>query len=95
MRFASLGSGSRGNATLIQSTGTLLLVDCGFPRRELDARMRRLGVDPGEVDAILVTDSIPPQKVSPKKLRVCSIAPLVAMTIRNIHNSESVSSLFE
>jgi phosphoribosyl 1,2-cyclic phosphodiesterase len=55
LRFASLGSGSRGNATLIQSAGTLVLVDCGFPARELVRRCELLGVDPARIDAILVT----------------------------------------
>lgn len=55
LRFASLGSGSRGNATLIQSPGTLVLVDCGFPARELVRRCGLLGVDPTRIDAILVT----------------------------------------
>lgn len=55
LRFASLGSGSRGNATLIQSAGTLVLVDCGFPARELARRCQLLGVDPAAIDAILVT----------------------------------------
>ena len=55
LRLASLGSGSRGNATLIHSGDTLLLVDCGFPASELQRRCARLGVDPAEIDAILVT----------------------------------------
>lgn len=52
-------------------------------------------LDAAPVDAILVTDSIPKGEKRPKKLKVCSIAPLVAQTIRSIHTSESVSSLFE
>ncbi|MEM9382174.1 MAG: ribose-phosphate pyrophosphokinase [Planctomycetota bacterium] len=52
-------------------------------------------LDSAPVDAILVTDSIPQGERKPKKLKVCSIAPLVAQTIRSIHTSESVSSLFE
>ena len=55
MRFASLGSGSRGNATLIRGGGTCLLVDCGYSVREFEARCTELGVDPGDIDAILVT----------------------------------------
>jgi phosphoribosyl 1,2-cyclic phosphodiesterase len=55
MRFASLGSGSRGNATLIESGGTRLLLDCGFPAREAERRLGDLGVDPQTLDAILVT----------------------------------------
>ncbi len=55
MRFASLGSGSRGNATLVQAEGTCLLVDCGFSLREFEARCRALGVEPASIDALLVT----------------------------------------
>ncbi len=55
MRFASLGSGSRGNGTLVQSGSTLLLVDCGFSVRETERRMARLGVSAEQLDAVLVT----------------------------------------
>jgi len=55
MRFASLGSGSRGNATLVEAAGTCLLVDCGYSMREFEARCQGLGVDPGAIDALLVT----------------------------------------
>jgi phosphoribosyl 1,2-cyclic phosphodiesterase len=55
MRFASLGSGSRGNATLVQQNGTCLLVDCGFSAKEAEARMARLKISAEEIDAILVT----------------------------------------
>ena len=55
MRFASLGSGSRGNATLIEASSTRLLLDCGFAAREVEQRLAALGVDPTTLDAILVT----------------------------------------
>ena len=55
MHFASLGSGSQGNGTLVRSDDTLLLVDCGFPRKETEIRMERLDVEPADLDAILVT----------------------------------------
>jgi len=55
VRFASLGSGSKGNATLVQAGDTLVMVDCGFSVRETERRMQRLGVEPGQLDAILVT----------------------------------------
>jgi len=54
-RFASLGSGSRGNATLIEAGDTRLLVDCGFAAREFVARCGRLDFDPTRLSAILVT----------------------------------------
>jgi len=55
MRFASLGSGSRGNATLVECQTTLVMIDCGFSCRETERRMERLGCHPGELAALLVT----------------------------------------
>ncbi len=55
MRFAMLGSGSRGNGTVIQAGATTVLMDCGFMLRETEKRLRRLGVEPRAVDAIVVT----------------------------------------
>lgn len=55
MRFALLGSGSKGNATLVEHGGTRLLVDCGFSVKELEKRMARLGVEVESLSAILVT----------------------------------------
>lgn len=54
-RFASLGSGSRGNATLVQGGDTTILIDCGFPFREVRGRCDALGVDPDSIDALFVT----------------------------------------
>ncbi len=55
MRLASLGSGSKGNATLVAAGTTLVMVDCGFSLRETRRRMDRLGVHPDQLDAVLVT----------------------------------------
>jgi len=55
MRFASLGSGSQGNALLIESGGTRVLLDCGFPLSEVTSRLSRLGLEPSSLDAIIVT----------------------------------------
>lgn len=55
MRFASLGSGSRGNATLVEWQGRCLLVDCGFTIKETVLRLARLGKAPEDLAAILVT----------------------------------------
>lgn len=55
MRFASIGSGSRGNGTLIQWKETTILVDCGFSAKETEARLARLKLEPAQLDAILVT----------------------------------------
>lgn len=57
LRFASLGSGSRGNALVVESgsRNTRVLLDCGFGLRELAARLARLGLCADDLDAILVT----------------------------------------
>jgi len=59
LRFKSLGSGSSGNATVIQARGTTglthLLVDCGLGIRELDKRLGAAGMLAEQVDAIFVT----------------------------------------
>ncbi|KAF1054375.1 MAG: putative metallo-hydrolase YycJ [Stenotrophomonas maltophilia] len=55
MRFAVLGSGSRGNSALVSTSDSRVLIDCGFPLRETLKRLARLGIEPGELHAILVT----------------------------------------
>ncbi|MCZ6617849.1 MAG: MBL fold metallo-hydrolase [Gammaproteobacteria bacterium] len=53
--FASLGSGSKGNGTLVRMGSEHILVDCGFSTKQAEKRLRRLGVAPGSLSAILVT----------------------------------------
>lgn len=55
MRFASLGSGSRGNGTLVEIGATCILLDCGFSVSQIRRRLARLGKTPEDLDAILVT----------------------------------------
>lgn len=55
MRFASLGSGSKGNALLIEADGTRILLDCGFGPAEIAARMSCFGLGGDDLDAIIVT----------------------------------------
>lgn len=55
IRFASLGSGSRGNATLIEKNNTRILIDCGFGVKETRKRLARLNLELDDLDGILVT----------------------------------------
>ena len=59
LRFKSLGSGSSGNATVVQARGgtgiTHLLVDCGLGLPQLDKRLRQAGMLADQIDAIFVT----------------------------------------
>ena len=54
MRFCCLGSGSRGNAFLVEHRATTLLVECGFSPSELRRRLGRYFVNPREIDAVLI-----------------------------------------
>jgi phosphoribosyl 1,2-cyclic phosphodiesterase len=55
VRFASLGSGSKGNSTIIQSDNTCIMIDCGFSVKDCVRRLERLNKTPNDIDAILVT----------------------------------------
>ena len=58
MRFKSLGSGSSGNATLVQVNGpncSNVLIDCGLGLRQLVQRLGNSGVLPDQLDAIFIT----------------------------------------
>lgn len=55
MRFASLGSGSRGNALVVEAGKTRVMLDCGFTVRETVARLSRLDLQPADLSAILVS----------------------------------------
>ena len=50
-----LGSGSRGNATLISSEECNILVDCGFSLKQTEKRLGIVGVQPDSIDSIVVT----------------------------------------
>jgi len=59
IRFCSLGSGSSGNATVVEATSgittTRLLIDAGFSLRELETRLGRAALAPEDLDAVFVT----------------------------------------
>ena len=55
MRFSSIGSGSKGNSTIIEHDDTVILVDCGFSLKETEKRLSISGLAPSKIKAILVT----------------------------------------
>ncbi len=55
MRLASLGSGSKGNATLVRSEQGCILIDCGFSLKQFEKRLQKLALSASDIDAILVT----------------------------------------
>jgi len=55
MRFASLGSGSAGNALVVEVKHTRLMLDCGFSVKETIARLTRLSLTPEDLTGIVIT----------------------------------------
>ncbi|MER3430526.1 MAG: MBL fold metallo-hydrolase [Blastocatellia bacterium] len=55
MQFTVLGSGSTGNAVLIATEKTRVLVDAGLSAREILRRLATVGVTPESLNAILIT----------------------------------------
>jgi phosphoribosyl 1,2-cyclic phosphodiesterase len=55
LRVAYLGSGSKGNAALVEAEDTCVMLDCGFSVAEVERRMQRLGSSPDRLAGILVT----------------------------------------
>ena len=55
LRITHLGSGSKGNATLLETEHVRVLVDQGFSGVSLERRLKLLDLHPEDLDAILVT----------------------------------------
>ncbi|HVX39060.1 MAG TPA: MBL fold metallo-hydrolase [Gemmatimonadaceae bacterium] len=55
MKLWMLGSGSSGNAILIECDGSRILIDCGFGTRTLAGRLKTIDVAPESIDACFVT----------------------------------------
>ncbi|MEJ2502955.1 MAG: MBL fold metallo-hydrolase [Gemmatimonadota bacterium] len=55
MKVTVLGSGSRGNAILVESGESRVLIDAGFSGKDLARRMAQVEVDPDGITAIVIT----------------------------------------
>lgn len=55
LRFASLGSGSKGNCLVVEAGHSRLLLDCGLGPRDTVRRLARLGLTPADLTGIIVT----------------------------------------
>ena len=55
LRIRVLGSGSDGNATLVEGGGARVLLDAGLGPRQLAERLQSAGVDPASLDAVFVS----------------------------------------
>ena len=55
MKIVNLGSGSKGNCTLVTSDSTTILIDAGLSIAEIETKLDYLGIDPLKIDGILIT----------------------------------------
>jgi phosphoribosyl 1,2-cyclic phosphodiesterase len=100
MRFAVLGSGSGGNASVIEAGGVLVLVDAGLSAKQLVLRMRGLGIEPERIGAVLLThehgDHIRGLRVLLKQISApVFTTPQTAQVVRETGVVAGVWKLFE
>lgn len=55
LRFCSIGSGSEGNALVVEVNQTRVMLDCGFGFAETERRLARAGLAGRDINAIVVT----------------------------------------
>ncbi len=101
MKFTVLGSGSTGNAVLISSETTHVLIDAGLSAREILRRLEIVGVDCADLDAVVIThehsDHVGGLRVLLRSVRCpvyisCSTEDAYYWTRAGGHNGESEST---
>lgn len=55
MQFASIASGSSGNCLYTGNDDTHLLIDAGISKKRIEDGLKGFGVEPGDLDAVLIT----------------------------------------
>ena len=55
LQITHLGSGSRGNSTLLESDSCKVLIDCGFSLKQTEKRLSTIKIEPSSIDAIFIT----------------------------------------
>jgi phosphoribosyl 1,2-cyclic phosphodiesterase len=55
LQITHLGSGSRGNSTLLESDNCKVLIDCGFSLKQTEKRLSRIEIESSSIDAIFIT----------------------------------------
>lgn len=95
MRFNVLASGSSGNATLISTEKTSVLVDCGLSARELAKRIEAVGQEVNKLTAVVIThehsDHIRGLKTLIKKLNIQVYISPLALEASNLKNETFIN----
>ena len=97
MQFASIASGSSGNCLYTGNDDTHLLIDAGISKKRIEDGLNGFGVEPGDLDAVLIThehsDHIKGLGVLARKYRL----PIYATrgTIMEIRRQRSLGEIDE
>ena len=92
MKACVLGSSSEGNATAIWTENAKILIDAGFSAKELERRLKMVGIIPSEIKGILVshehTDNVRGASVFSRKYKI----PVYAnrFTFKNARSLDNV-----
>jgi len=93
MRVTSLGSGSTGNALLVEAgpqRRTKLLVDAGLDRRAFLGRLRQVDVSPAQLQGVLVTHEHSDHIIGLPSLMYYYAIPAIA----DSHTLEAIEQIF-
>jgi phosphoribosyl 1,2-cyclic phosphodiesterase len=95
VRLVPLGSGSKGNATLVEFESTRLLVDAGLSARQLSLRLEAVGVSPNRIDCVLLSHEHGDHCRGARRFSNCNQVP-VACSIETLEAMDlSPVNLFE
>lgn len=101
MRIATLASGSSGNCVLVSDGQTHILIDAGISARRITVGLRKLGVEPTELSAVLIThehtDHIAGLNVLKKQLdcEICATGPVAQLLCRDMDGLEERLRTFD
>ena len=54
LQITHLGSGSRGNSTLLESDSCKVLIDCGFSLKQTEKRLSTIKIEPSSIVLFLL-----------------------------------------
>jgi len=92
-----LGSGSSGNSLLLSVNGESVLVDAGFSRKEMLARLATAEIDPAQVSALLLThdhsDHVKGARVLANHLDIPTFT--TAITFKTLESKKLIGGIVE
>ncbi|MEA4921940.1 MAG: MBL fold metallo-hydrolase [Eubacteriaceae bacterium] len=90
LEFCSFSSGSSGNSYMIRTDETVLLVDCGISGKKIFAGLDSVGLEPEDVNGILITHE---HSDHVKSLRIVAKKSCEAITYSNISTWQYIAEL--